>query len=47
LVNVDKFPDYVAPVVPTRLSNKEKYLLMAEKNPLLNDFQKKFDLQPD
>lgn len=47
IVDLDKFPDYIAPVAATRLSEKDKYLMMAEKNPLLKELQKKFDLQPD
>ena len=47
VVDMKKFPDYVAPVAAVRLNEKEKYLMMTEKNPLLNELQKKFDLQPD
>ena len=47
VIDAGKFPDYVAPVVNTRLSDSEKFLMMSVKNPLVKDLQRLLDLQPD
>ena len=46
-VDMDKFPEYEAPVPTARLTDKDKYIMLAEKNPLVKELQKKFDLQPE
>ena len=47
LVRPQLFPDYSAPKLKTVMSDKEKYVQMIEKNPLLKDLQKSLDLHPD
>lgn len=47
IVNPKLFPNYSAPKLKTQLSDKEKYVKMIEKNPLLKDLQKMLDLHPD
>lgn len=47
IIDADRFPDYVPPKVNSALSDKDKFLKLSEKNPLLLELQKKFDLQPD
>lgn len=47
IIDTEKFPDYSAPKVSTIMSDKEKFIMMSEKNPSLLELQKKFDLQPD
>lgn len=47
IIDKDKFPDYIAPVIQTKLTDKEKYVIMIEKNPNLSALQKKFSLEPD
>jgi DNA polymerase-3 subunit gamma/tau len=46
-VKPELFPDYSAPKLKTQLTDREKYILLVEKNPLLKDLQKKLDLHPD
>lgn len=41
------FPNYSSPVLKVTLSDKDKYLAMVEKNPLLKELQKTLDLHPD
>ncbi len=47
LINADLFPDYSAPKLKVTLNDREKYILLLEKNPLLKDLQKDLDLHPD
>ena len=47
LINADLFPDYSAPKLKVTLNDREKYILLVEKNPLLKDLQKDLDLHPD
>jgi len=47
LINVDLFPDYSAPKLKVTLNDREKYVLLIEKNPVLKDLQKSLDLHPD
>jgi DNA polymerase-3 subunit gamma/tau len=48
-VRVDRvrFPEFEEPQTKKVLTNKEKYKLMVEKNPLLEDLKRKFDLKID
>ncbi len=47
VINPDLFPDYSAPKLKTQLSDREKYIQMIQKNPLLKDLQQMLDLHPD
>lgn len=46
IIDADQFPDYIAPQITSVLTDKEKYIQMTEKNKVLVDLQKSFDLQP-
>jgi len=46
-VDLSKFPDYEEPQTKKMLTNKEKYEVMLEKNPLLADLKNKFNLKVD
>lgn len=46
-IDPDKSPREVRPKTKTVLSNKEKYQKMVDRNPLVDDLRKRFDLQPD
>ncbi len=47
IINPDLFPDYSAPKLKVILTDREKYILMVEKNPLVKELQKDLDLHPD
>jgi len=46
-IDSTKSPQDVKPKVKKILNNKEKYQKMVERNPLVDDLRKRFDLQPD
>ena len=46
VIDKDRFPDYVAPVIQAKLTDREKYIQMIEKNPNLSSLQEKFNLEP-
>ena len=46
VIDKDRFPDYVAPVIQAKLTDREKYVQMIEKNPNLSTLQEKFNLEP-
>lgn len=41
-----RFPNYSAPKVQKPLTDKEKYILMVQKNPIVAKLQSDFDLNP-
>lgn len=47
VIDKDRFPDYVAPVIQAKLTDREKYVQMIEKNPNLSSLQDKFNLEPN